>query len=120
MKRRALLVFSLQFLVCRKATPPAFQATSIYALRFGCQPALPYGQYLLDQKGPIRGGFRAATCKLRPAGAPQDALRDFIFLFQAVQEVHVALGEVRAFFRFHFVDGGVDLIFDVVREAAVG
>ena len=43
-----------------------------------------------------------------------------VFLFQAVQEVHVAFGEVRAFFGFHFVDGGVDLIFDVVREAAVG
>ena len=48
-----------------RATPPAFQATSIYALRFGNQQALPFGQCLLGQKGPIRGGslpFSALYC----------------------------------------------------------
>jgi hypothetical protein len=47
-------------------------------------------------------------------------LGDVVFLFQAVQEVHVAFGEVRAFFRFHVFDGLVDFSFDVVRQAAVG
>lgn len=39
-------------------TSPPLRGTSSTALRFGNHLALPCGQHLMGQKGPIRGGFK--------------------------------------------------------------
>ena len=40
-----------------RETSPPLRGTSSTALRFGNHLALPCGQHLMGQKGPIRGGF---------------------------------------------------------------
>ena len=52
-----------------QATSPALRATSSSALRFGNRPALPCGQHLTGQKGPMRGGL-GSLC--RGAGSSAD------------------------------------------------
>lgn len=67
-------------------------------------------------------GLRTADCELRRPYSCflLSTLSDMVFLFQTFEEGHVAFGKVLAFFGFHFMDGGVDFVFDVAREAAVG